>query len=85
LKDGVKLSLQRYGMVIGLNAENVEEYSRLHANVWQAVLARIAKSNIRNYSIFHREPDSGEHVLFSYYEYVGENYEEDKDEITADP
>jgi L-rhamnose mutarotase len=45
--------MQRMGMVIGIAPEHIAEYKRLHAAVWPAVLARLAASNIRNYSIFH--------------------------------
>ena len=82
---GHEMSKKRYGMVIGVNPKDLEEYIRLHSNVWEAVLERIANSNITNYSIFHRQLDSGEHVLFSYYEYVGNNYDEDMAEIASDP
>jgi len=82
---GHEMSKKRYGMVIGVNPKDLEEYIRLHSNVWEAVLERIANSNITNYSIFHRQLDSGEHVLFSYYEYVGNNYDQDMAEIASDP
>jgi L-rhamnose mutarotase len=73
---------QRMGMCIGLNADKVEEYKRLHAAVWPDVLARIAASNIRNYSIFLREP---ENFLFAYWEYTGPDFAADMAAIAADP
>ena len=48
--------MQRYGMVIRIKPEMIAAYRRLHAAVWPAVLARIARSHIRNYSIYLREP-----------------------------
>ena len=57
--------MKRYGSVIGLSEEGKAEYKRLHAAVWPGVLARIAECNIRNYSIFLKEP---ENLLFSYFE-----------------
>jgi L-rhamnose mutarotase len=74
--------MQRMGMVIGIAPDKIEEYRRLHAAVWPQVLARIAQSNIRNYTIFLREP---ENWLFGYWEYHGTNYEADIAEISADP
>ena len=74
--------MQRMGMVIGIAPEHVAEYKRLHAAVWPAVLARLAASNIRNYSIFLREP---ENLLFGYWEYHGTDYEADMAAMAADP
>ena len=38
--------------LIGLKPEHLDEYVKAHANVWPGVLAKIAESNIRNYSNF---------------------------------
>jgi L-rhamnose mutarotase len=72
--------MKRLASVIGMPAENREEYERLHAAVWPAVLERLALSNIRNYSIYRY----GE-VLFAYMEYVGDDFEADMAAIAADP
>jgi L-rhamnose mutarotase len=72
--------VRRIAQVIGLPAENVEEYERLHAETWPAVLEQIRRSNIRNYSIYRY----GE-LLFAYYEYVGDDFEADMAAIAADP
>jgi L-rhamnose mutarotase len=53
--------------------------------VWPSVLAQIAKSNIRNYSIALYERDNGEVLLFSYFEYVGSDYAADMKKIVDDP
>ena len=74
--------MQRMGMVIGLNAEKIEEYRQLHADVWSGVLARISACNIRNYTIFLREP---ENLLFAYWEYHGTDFEADAALMAADP
>lgn len=74
--------MQRMGHVIGLRPEHVEEYRRLHADVWPEVLARLAASNISNYSIFLRQP---ENLMFSYWEYIGSEFEADNAAIAADP
>lgn len=71
--------VQRFGSVLGVPKENRERYEELHANVWPAVLEQIKKSNIRNYSIFRY----GE-LLFSYFEYVGDDYESDMAKMAAD-
>ena len=74
--------MKRYGAVIGLKPEDIAEYKRLHAEVWPDVLKQIRASNIRNYSIFLREP---ENLLFSYYEYVGDDHDADMARMAADP
>lgn len=50
--------MQRMGMVIGVKPEMIAEYKRLHAAVWPEVLALISDCNIRNYTIFLREPEN---------------------------
>jgi L-rhamnose mutarotase len=74
--------MQRMGMVIGIKPAKIAEYKTLHAAVWPQVLARIATSNIRNYSIFLREP---ENLLFGYWEYHGDDFQADMAAIAADP
>lgn len=66
--------MQRMGLCIGLKAGAVEEYKRVHASVWPDVLGVISKANIRNYSIFLREP---ENPLFAYWEYHGSDFARD--------
>ena len=74
--------MQRIGMVIGVKPEKLAEYKRLHAAVWPEVLARISACNIRNYSIFLKEP---ENLLFSFFEYHGADYAGDMEKMAADP
>lgn len=74
--------MQRMGMVIGLKPEKIAEYKRLHADVWPDVLAQIATSNIRNYSIFLKEP---ENLLFGYWEYHGSDFKVDAARMADDP
>jgi L-rhamnose mutarotase len=76
---------ERYGSVIKLKREKLDEYRRLHADAWPAVLKTIRECNIRNYSIFLRQLDDGEHYLFSYYEYAGDDYQADLARMAADP
>ncbi len=74
--------MQRIGMVIGVKPEKIEEYKRLHAAVWPDILAMISACNIRNYSIFLKEP---ENLLFSFFEYHGADYAADMAKMAADP
>ena len=59
----------------------IEEYKRIHAAVWPGVLAQIADSGIKNYSIFLREP---ENLLFAYFEYHGDDLEADMARMAED-
>lgn len=74
--------MRRYAHVIGVNADTLDEYKRLHAEVWPDILEQIRRSHIRNYSIFLREP---ENLLFAYYEYHGENHDADMAAMAEDP
>jgi L-rhamnose mutarotase len=74
--------MQRMGMCLRLKPGTVEEYKRLHAAVWDGVLARITACNIRNYTIFLKEP---ENILFAYWEYHGTDFAADMAAMSADP
>ena len=77
--------MKRYGMVIGLREEKLEEYKKLHAAVWPDVLNMITECNMRNYSIYLRRLPDGKLYLFSYFEYVGDDFEGDMAKMAADP
>jgi L-rhamnose mutarotase len=72
----------RYGSILGIRPEAVAEYKQLHTGVWPEVLAQIRKSGIRNFSIFLREP---ENLLFSYFEYEGDDFPADMAAMATDP
>ena len=72
--------MRRFGQVIGVKPEAIEEYERLHAQVWPEVLATIHARNIRNYTIFRHEL-----MLFAYFEYVGSDFAADMARMAADP
>lgn len=74
--------MQRMGMVIGLKADRIAEYKRLHADAWPEILAMISACNITNYSIFLKEP---ENLLFGYWEYTGSDFAADAARMAADP
>ncbi|MEA3460418.1 MAG: L-rhamnose mutarotase [Bacteroidota bacterium] len=72
--------MKRYGMVIGVKPEKIEEYKKLHAAVWPDVLEMIRACNISNYSIYLKDDR-----LFSYFEYTGDDFEADMNKMAADP
>jgi L-rhamnose mutarotase len=72
--------VKRYGMVIRIRPEKLEDYRRYHAAVWPGALDMIRKCNIRNDSIYHRDG-----WLFSCFEYHGDDFRADMDRMAADP
>ena len=64
--------MKRLGMMIGIKENKIEDYKKLHAEVWPPVLKNLTELNCRNYSIFLRG-----NLLFSYMEYHGDDYERD--------
>jgi L-rhamnose mutarotase len=74
--------MKRMGMVIGIKPERIAEYKKTHAAVWPEVLAKISDCNMRNYTIFLREP---ENLLFGYFEYHGADWAADSAKMAADP
>ena len=74
-----KTELIRYGSVIKVKPEKLEEYRALHANPWPEVNEMIRECNIRNYSIYYRDG-----YLFSYFEYIGKDFEADMNKMAAD-
>ena len=74
------MSVLRFASVIRLRPEKEAEYRALHAAAWPGVLAALTRAHVRNYSIFLRDG-----VLFSYLEYVGEDYEADMARVAEDP
>ena len=77
--------MKRYGSIIGLRPEKLEEYKKLHAAVWPEVLKMIKACHIRNYSIYLRRLDDGRHYLFSYFEFTGNDFAADMAKMAADP
>ena len=71
--------IQRMGSVIKVKPEKLDYYKKIHANPWPGVNAMIKKCNIRNYSIFYKDE-----YLFTYFEYVGDDYAADMAKMAAD-
>ena len=72
--------MKRYGQIIRIRPEKIEEYKDYHKRVWPEVLATIHACNIRNYSIYLIDD-----CLFAYYEYLGTDYAADMARMAADP
>ncbi len=74
----------RHASIVGLNKDSVAAYKQLQSSVWPGVLAAYEKANIRNYSIYLGEIEEDNYLLFSYFEYVGDDYEGDMKGMAAD-
>jgi L-rhamnose mutarotase len=72
--------VKRYGQVLGVKLDRLEEYKKYHADVWPEILDMIRECNIRNYSIFYKDG-----LLFAYFEYVGGDFDADMAKMAADP
>lgn len=73
--------MERYGSVIGVKKERLDEYLMLHENVWPEVEDKMFECNIRNFTIFKRQLPDGNPYLFCYLEYVGTDYAADMQRI----
>ncbi|MGH9351804.1 MAG: L-rhamnose mutarotase [Terriglobia bacterium] len=71
--------MRRYGQVLKVRPDRIDEYVRYHAAVWPEVLVTIHNCNIRNYSIFLNDD-----TLFAYFEYIGDDFEADMARMAAD-
>jgi L-rhamnose mutarotase len=58
--------MKRFGQVIGINPEVLDEYKRLHVKIWDEIAQAITQAGITNYSIFWKDS-----TLFAYFEYTG--------------
>ena len=74
-----------FGWVGKLKPGCVDRYIALHADTWPAVLARISDCQLQNYSIYHKQLPHDEHLLFSYFEYMGEDFQADMQRMASDP
>lgn len=64
--------MKRYGSVIKIKLDKLEEYKKLHANIWPGVKKTVSEGNIRHGTIFYKDG-----FLFRYFEYVGNDFETD--------
>lgn len=64
--------MKRIATITKLKPGMKDEYQKLHNEIWEDMVNAGHKYNMRNFSIFWHED-----YLFSYFEYIGDNYEED--------
>ena len=70
----------RLGMTLGIKEEKIEEYKKLHANVWPEVLENLTELNFKNYPIYLHK-----NTLFGYVEYHGDNLDRDNKLMASNP
>ena len=68
-----------FGQLGKLKKDMIDEYERLHAECWPGIRKLLQDCNLQNYSIFRYED-----MVFSYFEYVGNDYEKDMAKMAAD-
>lgn len=71
----------RHGSIIGIAEEHILAYTQMHAAVWPGVLATLDRVNVRNYSIYLGRIKPGEWLLFSYFEYIGDDFSSDMEDM----
>lgn len=72
-------NIVRHGLIGILKPDKIDEYDFLHQNVWPEIKNLIKECNLHNYSIFREG-----RLVFSYYEYSGEDYESDMKKMEND-
>ena len=81
----VSHEVKRVGMVIRLKEDMIEEYKQLHQDDNEGVRDLLTKYNLKNFNIFLHKLDDGNYYEFGYYEYHGNNFEEDMKKLAAEP
>ncbi len=76
--------MTRYAMVTQIRPGQTAEYRRLHAAVWPGILETIGRCNVRNYSIYCVQLPDGRDYLFSYFEYIGDDFAADMRQMAGD-
>ncbi|MFA9377420.1 MAG: L-rhamnose mutarotase [Lachnotalea sp.] len=74
------MAVRRFGDMIKIKPDGLEDYKKWHANPMPGVNEMISKCHLKNYSIYSR----GEY-LFAYYEYDGDDFEADMAKMADDP
>ena len=77
--------MKRIGMVIGIKPDRIAAYEALHAVSNPGVRDLLNRYHIHNFSIYLHELDDNRFCLFGYYEYTGNDYEEDMQRLHDEP
>lgn len=72
--------MTRHGFVIGIRPEKLDEYKRLHKEVWPEILMLLKRARVANYTIFHKD-----NFLFGVFDYSGNDLAADFASMNAEP
>ncbi len=76
--------VKRVGMVVGIEADMIERYKALHADLNPGVRDLLGKYHMRNFSIY-LEQIGEQWYEFGYYEYTGDDYDGDMAQLAREP
>lgn len=76
--------VKRFGMVIEIRPDRIQEYKELHDPSNPGVRDLLTRYHLQNFSIFLHEIE-GKWYEFGYYEYTGSDYEADMARLAAEP
>ena len=76
---------RRFGRVIGIKGESIDEYKNLHADSHPGVRLFISQACIENFSIYIQKFEDGKFYLFNYFEYAGNDYDSDMARMAEQP
>lgn len=76
---------RRFGRVIGIKEESLNEYKNLHADSHPGVRSFVSQACIENFSIYLEKFEDGRYYLFSYFEYTGDDYDSDMARMAEQP
>lgn len=74
--------MKRVGLVTRIKPGCREKYVQIHAEIWPEVVRIGHRYNLRNYTIFIEERSG---LMFSYYEYVGQDFAGDMAQKNRQP
>lgn len=78
-------NVKRVGMVVKVKKDKLEEYKKLHADSNPGVRDLLSQYGMRNFSIFLVQMADSAWYEFGYYEYWGNNLEDDMAKLAEEP
>ena len=72
---------KRFGQIITIEPDSVEEYIRIHNPIPQPIADCISRCHIYDYSIYH---DPATKILFATFKYSGSDFDADMARMRAD-
>lgn len=71
--------MKRFADIICVPPDKIQEYTKVHDEIWPHIEELMRNANIKNFTIFYRDG-----YLFKYYEYCGTDYEKDMKSLDMD-